>query len=195
MQNHLVIMVKAPRPGRVKTRLARDIGAVPACWWARHQISRLIRKVGRDPRWRTWLAVAPDRSLHGRDWPRDLDLLAQGSGSLGARMGRVFRQLPPGRVIIVGADIPGIRADLIASAFATPSADAVIGPSPDGGYWMVGLLRRGRIPSTLFDNVRWSTETARADTVRSLGDLRIAEAATLVDVDTLADLREVRAKA
>lgn len=190
MQNHLVIMVKAPRPGRVKTRLAKDIGAVAACWWARHQIKRLIRNVGRDPRWRTWLAVAPDLSLHGRDWPEDLDLVAQGQGSLGARMGRVFRQMPPGRVVIIGADIPGVRASHIAAAFAAPG-DAVIGPSPDGGYWLIGLLKRGRIPSTLFENVRWSTGSARADTLRSLGQMRIAEVATLLDVDTLADLREV----
>jgi hypothetical protein len=56
----LAIMLKIPRPGRVKTRLARDIGTVPAAWWMRHQTARVIRRLARDPRWRLVLAVTPD---------------------------------------------------------------------------------------------------------------------------------------
>ena len=52
-------MVKAPVAGRVKTRLARDIGVIPATWWFRHQVTRLLRQID-DPRWRSVLAVAPD---------------------------------------------------------------------------------------------------------------------------------------
>ena len=50
MRRSLIIMVKQPRPGRVKTRLARDIGRVEAAWWYRHQMTRLLRNL-RDPRW------------------------------------------------------------------------------------------------------------------------------------------------
>ncbi len=62
MRRRLVVMVKAPRPGRVKTRLGRQIGMVPAAWWMRHQTTRLLRRL-RDPRWDIWLAVAPDTRL------------------------------------------------------------------------------------------------------------------------------------
>ena len=104
----LVEMVKEPRPGRVKTRLGRGIGMVAAAWWFRHQVARLLRRV-EDPRWRLVLAVSPDtEGLASRVWPAHLPRMAQGRGDLGDRMGRIFRSLPPGRVCIIGADIPEI---------------------------------------------------------------------------------------
>ncbi|MFQ5624577.1 MAG: DUF2064 domain-containing protein, partial [Paracoccaceae bacterium] len=93
----LVIFVKEPRPGRVKTRLGRDIGMVPAAWWYRHQARRVLRRLAGDPRWQTWLAVTPDREgLQSRVWPAHLPRIAQGGGNLGQRMTGVFRAMPPG---------------------------------------------------------------------------------------------------
>jgi glycosyltransferase A (GT-A) superfamily protein (DUF2064 family) len=105
-------------------------------------------------------------------------------------MGRAFREMPPGPVVVIGADIPGIRARHIAGAFAALGRhDAVLGPAEDGGYWLIGLRRGGRaIPKTLFRGVRWSTEHAMADTVLSLGGLRVGFVETLRDVDTARDL-------
>lgn len=190
MKPTLVVMVKEPRPGRVKTRLGRDIGMTTAAWWFRHQVRRLLRRV-RDPRWHVVLAVAPDRDgLLSRVWPEDLPRIPQGSGDLGDRMGRVFRTLPPGPVAIIGADVPGVTRTRIAEAFAALGAhDAVFGPAPDGGYWLIGLKRVGPVPGALFHGVRWSTAHALADTEASLPGLRIAHVATLGDVDTVADLR------
>ena len=92
----LIVMLKEPRPGRVKTRLGRDIGMGAAAWWFRHQTARLLRRLD-DPRWQLILAVAPDRDgLQSRVWPAHLPRLPQGGGDLGARMARVFRSLPPG---------------------------------------------------------------------------------------------------
>ena len=54
----LVVMVKEPHPGRVKTRLGRELGMIAAAWWFRHQVARLLRRV-EDPRWRLVLAVSP----------------------------------------------------------------------------------------------------------------------------------------
>ena len=185
----LVIMLKEPRPGRVKTRLGRDIGMVAAAWWFRRQVARLLREV-RDPRWEVVLAVAPDHAgMLSRVWPSDLPRVPQGSGDLGARMGRMFRSLPPGPVCVIGADIPGVTRARIVEAFkALGDHEAVFGPAPDGGYWLVGLKRVAAVPSGLFENVRWSTEHALADTEASLGGLSIAHVATLRDVDTVADL-------
>ncbi|MEM1163199.1 MAG: TIGR04282 family arsenosugar biosynthesis glycosyltransferase [Pseudomonadota bacterium] len=190
MRPTLVIFVKEPRAGRVKTRLGRDIGMTSAAWWFRHQVSRLLRQVGDDPRWRTVLAVSPDTAVLSRAWPAHLPRWPQGRGDLGDRMGRAFRQMPPGPVIIVGADIPGITRGRIADSFAAlRSNDAVLGPAPDGGYWLIGLRRGGcPIPRKLFDGVRWSTEHAMADTVATMAGLKIARTITLADVDTRADL-------
>ena len=185
----LVVMLKEPHPGRVKTRLGKSIGMVRAAWWFRRQVARLLRRLD-DPRWELILAVAPDaEGLQSRIWPAHLPRIPQGTGDLGARMGRILRSLPPGPVCIIGADIPGITPSRIAEAFAAlGDHDAVFGPAPDGGYWLVGLKRTAAVPATLFDDVRWSTEHALRDTERSLSGARIAHVATLRDVDTVADL-------
>ncbi|THH35336.1 glycosyltransferase [Aliishimia ponticola] len=185
----LVIMVKEPRPGRVKTRLAAGIGPIPATWWFRHQTRSLIHRL-RDPRWQIVLAVSPDRiGLQSRFWPEGMARRAQGTGSLGDRMGRQLRSAPPGPVCVIGADIPGIGKPQIARAFkALGAADAVFGPAMDGGYWLVGLRRRRAVPPQLFAEVRWSTEHALTDTVATLDGHSIAYVDRLRDVDTKHDL-------
>ncbi len=191
MQRTLVIFLKEPRPGRVKTRLGRDIGMTGAAWWFRHQVARLIRRLGRDPRWRTVLAVSPGREgLASRVWPARLPRWPQGPGDLGCRMGRALRAMPSGPVIIVAADIPGLRPAHVAEGFRLLGRhDAVLGSAPDGGYWMIGLKRGGRaVPRGLFGGVRWSSAHALADTVASLAPLDVGFGATLKDVDQATDL-------
>lgn len=190
MKPTLIVMVKEPRPGRVKTRLARDIGTVAAKWWFHHQSARLLRRL-RDPRWHLVLAVSPDRAATAsRVWPADLPRLPQGGGTLGDRMARMMRAAAPGAVCVIGADIPGITRPAIWRAFrALGPADAVFGPAEDGGYWLVGIRNAAQVPATLFDGVRWSTEHALADTIASLPGRRTALIDSLVDVDTVADLR------
>ncbi|MCH2164784.1 MAG: glycosyltransferase [Marinovum sp.] len=183
-------MLKEPRPGRVKTRLGRDIGMTTAAWWFRHQTAKLLRRL-EYPRWTLWVAVSPDHAGHqSRIWPAHLPRLGQGTGNLGDRMARLFRSLPPGPMCIIGGDIPEIEPHHIADAFGMlGSRDAVFGPAPDGGYWLVGLKRSRAVPTTLFNDVRWSTRHALADSEASLGTLRIGHVATLRDVDTVADLK------
>ena len=188
MRPTLVVMLKEPRAGRVKTRLGRDIGMVGAAWWFRHQVRALLREV-EDPRWNLVLAVAPDHAgLVARVWPAHLPRVAQGPGDLGARMGRLMRCLPPGPVAIIGGDIPGVRKAHVARAFAALGRNAaVFGPAPDGGFWLVGL-KRLQVPATLFDGVRWSSAHTLSDSIASLPGARIALVDTLRDVDTAADL-------
>ncbi len=189
MRRTLVVMLKEPRVGRVKTRLGRDIGMVPAAWWFRHQVNHLLRRI-EDPRWDLVLAVAPDRASASPVWPAHLARMPQGRGDLGARMGRALRRAPRGPVCVIGSDIPGITAPRIAEAFAALGGhDAVFGPAPDGGYWLIGVRRVRSIPPTLFAGVRWSSAHALADTEASLPGHSIAHVATLRDVDRAADLK------
>lgn len=185
----LVIFLKEPRPGRVKTRLGRDIGMAAAARWHRRAALSLIRRV-ESPKWETWLAVSPDREgLESRVWPAHLPRWPQGRGDLGRRMGGAFRRFPPGPVAIIGADIPDIGRGDIAAAFAALGRhDAVFGPAEDGGYWLVGLSRRRRIPAGLFRGVRWSTRHALADSVETLPGESIARLRVLGDVDDAGDL-------
>jgi len=161
----LVVMVKEPRAGQVKTRLGRDLGLIPATWWFRHQLSALLRRL-EDPRWELVLAVAPDYR------------------------GLTSRQFPAHRpACVIGADIPGIRKRHIAQAFkALHRADVVFGPAPDGGFWLVGHSARCALPPRIFEGARWSTEHALADSVASLPHRGAIYLETLRDVDTAADL-------
>ena len=188
----LVVMVKVPGAGRVKSRLGRDIGMVDAAWWFRHQLRRTIRRL-RDPRWHLVLAVSPDRDgMTSAAFPRDVPRVPQGAGDLGDRMGRILRSMPPGPVCVIGADIPSVTASHIADAFAALGrAPAVFGPAKDGGYWLVGLRRTAAVPAGLFDGVRWSTKHALKDSIHSLGGLPAARVAKLRDVDTAKDLARI----
>lgn len=186
----LIVMVKEPRPGRVKTRLAREVGAVAAAGWFRREARALVRRLSADPRWETRLAVSPDREgMESRVWPAGLARVPQGRGDLGARMARALREAPPGPVVLIGADVPGVGPAQIARAFAALGrAEAVFGPAEDGGFWLVGLARRQGFPPALFAGARWSTEDALADAQATLGGRRVALIDRMGDVDEAADL-------
>lgn len=184
----LVIMVKEPVMGRVKTRLAREIGMVSATAFYRANSACVIARLARDARWRTELSVAPDAGIRSRAWAASLTRKAQGHGDLGQRMQHILDRARPGPVIVVGTDIPGIRPAHIAHAFRELGRhDAVLGPTPDGGFWLVG---NRRTPRTLrmFADVRWSSANALADTERNLAGRFCARATTLSDVDCNASL-------
>jgi rSAM/selenodomain-associated transferase 1 len=188
----LIVMAKAPLAGRIKLRLAASIGDVSAARFYRTCLTHTLMRLGRDPRWRTLLAVSPDRDASAPYWPRGIERLPQGGGDLAARMQRLFARLPPGPAIIVGSDIPAIKPSDIARAFRLlGNSDVVFGRAADGGYWLVGLRRSPRLLSP-FGNVRWSGPHALADTLRNLEGHRIAFAATLSDVDSEKDYRAAR---
>ncbi len=185
----LVIFLKAPRMGAVKTRLARDIGRTAAWRWYRNNSARTVHRLARDPRWRSILAVTPDRfARRGRFWPGGLARVGQGAGDLGARMARPFWRIFAGcrgtRVVLIGGDIPGITRSHIMVAFrALDDADAVFGPARDGGFWLVGLRPRA-LTVRPFQNVRWSHARVLTNVIDNLGaDCRIRYVATLHDVD------------
>ena len=146
-----VIMAKLPEAGRVKSRLARQIGVGQATWFYRHTTSAVLGRLARSPRWQTYLAITPDGGVAHPIWPRDIMRMAQGGGNLGQRMQRAMRLKKPGPVIIIGTDVPGIRPAHIAAAFkALGSCDAVFGP----GEADITVGQRGR-PRLEFGNVRW----------------------------------------
>ena len=199
INGHLVVMVKAPRIGRVKTRLGRDIGHVWAWRFYRRMLHTVLPPLARDRRWTTWLVVSPDGALRQDHlWPVRTPRFTQGDGDLGDRMGRVMMVMPPGPVVIIGMDIPGIRPRHIEQAFrALGTHDVVFGPADDGGYWLVGLKRRPALKE-IFTRVRWSSEHTLEDTRTNLpAHWRVAELEVLTDVDdggTYAALKQKRAE-
>lgn len=186
MKGRLIIFVKAPRLGAVKTRLARDIGRAAAWRFYRAEMASLLRRLGPMPGYRLELWVTPDEfALRGRFWPSRYLRFPQGQGDLGRRMARALDAGPSCPAILIGSDIPGISLAHIATAFAAlRRRDAVFGPAKDGGFWLVGLPARRRA-GVIFDNVRWSSPHALRDSLANFPkSARVAMATCLRDVDT-----------
>jgi hypothetical protein len=185
----VIIFLKAPKAGRAKTRLGREIGFGRAAALFRQMTQRTLSEaVGP---WRTILAVDPSSDLYGWSglWPRRFERIAQGEGSLGERMNRALREVPNGPVVFIGADAPGLRAAHLRAAFqALGSADVVVGPAEDGGYWLLGLARRRPAPGA-FADVRWGTEHALADTLAAFpSSFGVALLPVQRDIDDASDL-------
>ncbi|MBC6440934.1 MAG: TIGR04282 family arsenosugar biosynthesis glycosyltransferase [Rhodospirillales bacterium] len=195
-RRHVVVMARRPEPGRVKTRLAAGIGNAAALAFYRSMLRRMLTRIGRSSRWSTVVAVTPPDAATGDEtWTLGLPVVPQSDGDLGERMQAAIDGRPPGPVLIVGSDIPDLTPGHIAQAFRLlRSHDAVLGPSDDGGYWLIGAGPSLRLRS-LFGAVRWSSEHALADTLAGLpADARVALLGVLHDIDTADDLARWRAR-
>lgn len=183
---HLVVFARLPRLGAGKRRLAKGVGAVEALRFQRTMLGITLRRLSRDQRWITWLAMTPTPRRARQSGVRTIP---QGRGSLGDRMAAVARTMSPGPVVIVGSDIPGISAASVAAAFRLlGSTDVVFGPAVDGGYWLVGLRRRPRFVAP-FVGVRWSSQHALEDTLANLPGYSVGFVQTLEDVDDATALK------
>ncbi|MBN9537477.1 MAG: hypothetical protein BGN99_02700 [Alphaproteobacteria bacterium 65-37] len=196
MTRHLVIFARAPQAGRVKRRLAAEIGMQKAARFYRTLLGRQIAILAKDRRWVVWLFVTPDTALDHVAWRGRVPVsrrCPQRTGDLGRRMKLPFRTLPPGPMVLVGSDIPDLAPRHIARAFQLLGAhDLVFGPASDGGFWLVGAKRLRPLPRDLFAGVRWSTPTVLADTLAGLPrHTTVALADTLDDVDDAAAYRRL----
>jgi uncharacterized protein len=196
MKRHLVIFARAPQAGRVKRRLASEIGLTAAARFYRATLTDLIRRLANDRRWTVSLFVTPDNCLGHPAWRgvARSRRRPQGAGNLGQRMKLPFQVLPAGPVVLVGSDIPALGASHIAHAFRLLGKhDLVFGPASDGGFWLVGARRLKPLPRTLFAGVRWSTAQALADTLAGLpAGISTGFADTLDDVDDAGDLQRLQ---
>ncbi|MBT7583072.1 MAG: glycosyltransferase, partial [Kordiimonadaceae bacterium] len=140
MQKHLIIFVKAPRIGRVKTRLAKGIGRIAAWRFYKKTVRDILKRVD-GAKWKITICVSPD-DYKGSFFNGGYNIIPQGSGDLGERMQRVFDTIPRGPVVLIGGDIPTIEKKHLTSAFnALKNNQLVFGPAEDGGYWLVGMRR------------------------------------------------------
>ena len=188
----IVIFAKAPVPGKVKTRLIPALGAEAAAILAATMLHRTAAEALDSEVGSVELCMDPP-SGHP-DWmgqvPLDVIATPQGEGDLGERLARAARRvLAAGdRVLLIGTDCPELDRDrLAAAAAALERHDAVIHPTQDGGYALLGL---GRFDPSLFEGIAWSTDQVAAQTIariEALGwSLHVGE--TLRDIDVPGDL-------
>ncbi len=189
-KDKLIVLVKAPREGEVKTRLAATAGTRKACAVYRELVATVLQ---RNSALKTVeLRFTPDDAgAEIQPWLRPgWTAQPQGDGDLGARMGRAFEaSFAAGfeRVVIIGSDCPAAgSADVRAAWKELKTHDVVLGPALDGGYWLIGLRA---VHPPLFEGISWSSEAVLGQTLqraRALG-LRIQLLRILADIDTEED--------
>ncbi len=188
----LIVFLKAPRPGFVKTRLAAALGPDGACAAYVDLVATLLHRLRK--RSDVELRFTPDDAAgEVRPWVRPGWILEpQGKGDLGARLGRATDEAfknGHGPVVVIGADCPEVSSrdvDKAVELMAQGKAEVVLGPARDGGYWLIAMKK----PWTgLFSGIPWSTERVLVETsarAQKLG-LKVKELRMLTDVDDLAD--------
>lgn len=185
----LIIFTKNPEEGKVKTRLAKDVGNGPAL-----EIYNFLLKHTRDitkdlpvQKWVFYSSSIPAEDI----WKEGIfeKKLQQGK-DLGERMSNAFAEgFQEGfeNIIIIGSDLYEITPEDISKAFdMLEKADAVIGPAKDGGYYLLGM---NEIRPELFRDKTWSTSTVFNDTMANLEKQRVEILEVKNDVDTLEDIK------
>lgn len=187
MAARIAVFAKAPVPGKVKTRLIPALGAEGAAALARRMLERTI-EAALATRLPIELCGDPDPGLW-YDGPT-VTLQAQGAGNLGERLARAAERITArgDSVLLIGTDCPDLDSRRLgAAAGLLRSSDAVIHPTEDGGYALLGLRR---FDPSLFTGIAWSTSSVAHETIdriRALGwPLHVGE--TLRDIDEPTDL-------
>ncbi len=192
--NHLIIFVKNPELGKVKTRLARTIGDEKALY---------IYKLLLEQTFQVTLPVLAEKKLYYSEFVQNMDQFndlvyekhIQSGDGLGDKMYNAIKHSFAewaGKVVLIGSDCFELNSGIIEEAFkALEESDYVLGPAKDGGYYLIGMKE---LNLEIFQNKEWSSENVFLDT---LLDIKNQEKShyllpTLSDVDIEDDLGDLR---
>jgi rSAM/selenodomain-associated transferase 1 len=198
----LAIFAKAPEAGRVKTRLVPPLTAEAAATIYEASLLDVVAAArGAGPVLRLFFDDQPGAANYFRAAFPDIERRPQGDGDLGDRLRDAFGQLftdGADRAAIIGTDSPTLPRHLLDAGFAAirePDADVALGPTHDGGYYLVAV-RRSAWPAaaTLFEAISWSTESVLDETLaraKAIGlDTRLLD--RWYDIDRPEDLIAAR---
>ena len=190
----LLIFARAPEPGKTKTRLIPALGPEQAAELHRSLIIYTLEQATRTAYSAIRLYCSPDTT---HDWFQECEhqfnvgLYSQQGKDLGERMLRAFQETLADHthVVLIGSDCPGISSEILdrAGQALVAGNDVVIGPSRDGGYYLIGLQQMN---AGLFKNMPWSTERVADITQQRLRELGWSwtELPVLRDIDFISDL-------
>lgn len=196
-KNQLIVFGRYPEVGRVKTRLIPALGPAGAAVLQKRLSENTMLEARQCAQWRgTRIIFCHDGGSKNQitRWLnlKAVDCMRQPPGDLGHRMFLPIReafQQGAERVVLVGTDVPDVKADMLRQAFDRLGRhDLVLGPSTDGGYWLIGMSRLENV----FDGIVWSSPTVLENTValaRSKA-MSVDLLKPLADLDTPEDLAE-----
>lgn len=197
--NALAVMAKAPVAGQVKTRLLPALTPDEAAELSRALLVDQLSHLSGLNSAELYLAFAPEdaRAMMTELVPSRFRLFVQEGDDLGVRMRNVFEQLRVKghrNMVLIGGDLPPVPLRNLAEAFRAlevAGERVVLGPSRDGGYYLVGM---NRLNTEIFESMAWSHDQVLAQTTAKLVALKI-EFQLLpgwFDIDTIGDLRELQ---
>lgn len=188
--NALIIFVRNPELGKVKTRLAQSIGHQKALKVYQDLLQHTMEQT-QDLNCAKF--VFYDSEITENDlWnPEIYNKKQQSNGDLGQRMQNAFDYLfnkGYQKCIIIGSDLFDLKTEIITQAFeALEEKETVLGPAEDGGYYLLGLKKMN---CALFQNKDWGTATVFESTLKNLDQEHLFLLKTLNDIDTIEDLEK-----
>jgi len=193
MSAALIVMARYPTPGQVKTRLARTLGAINACVLYQAFLHDLDARLAARAEQVVWAFDPPNCDFAALVSTRARCVPQEGD-DLGARMRRSFETVHAAGfypLIMIGADCPHLRDEWIDEAWdALARTDIVLGPSEDGGYYLIGM----RQPRDLFTAIRMGTPTVCRETLDRIATLNLSVhlLPPTFDVDEGPDVRRLQ---
>ena len=194
----ILLFVKYPEKGMVKKRLSEEIGADASVALYKNFVLDLLASV-KGLSIPLWICFYPeDHSEKFSLWlGAQYRFIPQKGKDLGERMKNAFSHAfyhGFRKVILIGSDIPDLPNDFIDSAFLSlATSDAVIGPSHDGGYYLIGFGSDLFVPE-IFEGITWGSNTVLQETLEilRLKGKKVHSLPEWGDVDTLSDLRDLQ---
>ena len=200
-RNALVILTKAPQPGQSKTRLVPPLSYAEAADLARALLLDQLQNLATFGGARLFIAFTPETAAGFFDGfiAQGFTCFAQRGQSLGERMSHAFEHLFASgfaNVILIGSDLPALPVSFFQQAYAwlEKSADIVLGPSADGGYYLIGM---NRMITSIFDDIGWSSADVLSQTLHKLDDLSLKHEllSEWYDIDIVKDLKRLQSQA
>ena len=192
----IIIFLKAPIKGFVKTRLASKIGETAALKIYRCFVINTLEMLAQTGHTiRAFFYPVDERETTQELLGHHIQLFSQEGKHLGERMKNAFNEtFAEGfdKTILVGTDIPDLNPDIINNAaIGLNEYPAVIGPSNDGGYYLIGFNSSGFLPD-IFNNIPWGTNKVFLKTMNCFAEKssRIHVLPECRDIDTYEDLND-----
>ncbi len=197
-KNTLIVFVKYPNPGKVKTRLAKKIGNERATYYYSLMAKQIIDQVSQSDNYSTTIFFdPPEKEKKVIRWLGNgiKKFMPQSGANLGKKIANSFEQVISSgarRSIIIGTDCVEVTKEIVNRAFELLGrADVILGPTEDGGYYLLGLKC---FAPELFENIDWSTERVLNQTLDRINEKNLSYELLekLKDIDTVNDLAELQ---
>ena len=189
----LLVFVKNPELGKVKTRLKPELSNEECVAIYKAMVNDLVKNIQTEKYYDIFFFFTPKNSEDVvQQWlGNEFNLVPQSDGDLGKRMNNALNwafENDYNNAVLIGTDCPTIDQNLIVNAFKNlENLDVVLGPSEDGGYYLVGT--KSQQPE-IFENIHWSSEVVFSETILRIEDnnLTYSELETRSDIDKYSDL-------